>query len=116
MIKVDMHVHTSYSKDGLLAPEEIVVKCQQKGLGALAITDHNTLAGALAVRDVAPFPVIVGQEISTSQGEVVGLFLEEEVSRDLSPGEAVALIKQQGGPGCPIPLISYVERPWESGL
>lgn len=105
MIKVDMHVHTSYSKDGLLSPEEIVVNCQQRGLGALAITDHNTIAGALAVRDMAPFPVIVGQEVSTSQGEVMGLFLEREVPRELSPREAIALIREQGGlAGVPHPF------------
>jgi len=105
MIKVDMHVHTSYSKDGLLSPEEIVVNCQQRGLGALAITDHDTIAGALAVRDMAPFPVIVGQEVSTSHGEVMGLFLEREVPRELSPREAIALIREQGGlAGVPHPF------------
>jgi len=105
MIKVDMHVHTFYSKDGLLSPDEIVVNCQQKGLGALAITDHNTVAGALAVREIAPFPVIVGQEVSTLQGEVVGLFIERDIPRDLSPREAIALIKEQGGlAGVPHPF------------
>jgi len=105
MIKMDMHVHSCYSKDGLLTPEEIVVRCREKGLGALAITDHNTIAGALAVRDVAPFPVIVGQEVSTPHGEVMGLFLEEEVPRDLSPSEAVSCIKGQGGlAGVPHPF------------
>jgi predicted metal-dependent phosphoesterase TrpH len=105
VIKVDMHVHTSYSKDGLLSPEEVVVHCQLKGLGAVAITDHNSIAGALAVRDLAPFPVIVGQEISTSQGEVMGLFLEQEVPRDLSPCEAISSIKEQGGlAGVPHPF------------
>ncbi len=105
VIKVDMHVHTCYSKDGLLSPEEIVEHCQRKGLGALAITDHNSIAGALAVRDMAPFPVIVGQEVSTSQGEVMGLFLAREVPRGLSPPDAIALIKEQGGlAGIPHPF------------
>ncbi|TKJ27709.1 MAG: phosphotransferase [Chloroflexi bacterium B3_Chlor] len=105
MIKVDIHVHSCYSKDGLLTPEEIVARCREKGLGALAITDHDTIAGAVAVRDVAPFPVIVGQEVSTLHGEVIGLFLEEEVPRDLSPSEAVACIKEQGGlAGVPHPF------------
>jgi predicted metal-dependent phosphoesterase TrpH len=105
MIKVDLHVHTCCSKDGLLSPEEIVVNCQEKGLGALAITDHNTGAGAVAVREMAPFPVIVGQEVSTSQGEVMGLFLEREVPKGLSPSEAIAVIKERGGlAGVPHPF------------
>ncbi len=104
-IRVDMHVHTSCSKDGLLSPEEIAANCQEKGLGALAITDHNTITGALAVREVATFPVIVGQEVSTSQGEVMGLFLEKEVPRGLSPRKAIALIREQGGlAGVPHPF------------
>jgi predicted metal-dependent phosphoesterase TrpH len=97
MIRVDMHVHTSYSKDGLLSPEKIVVNCQKDGLRALAITDHDTIAGALAVRDLASFPVIIGQEVSTTHGEVMGLFLEREVPKDLAPREAIAQIKEQGG-------------------
>ncbi len=97
MLRADLHVHTWYSKDSLMSPEEIVRGCQEKGLSAVAITDHNTIIGALALRDIAPFPVIVGQEISTTHGEVIGLFLEREVPRDLSPGKAVAFIKEQGG-------------------
>lgn len=97
MIKVDLHVHTCYSVDGTLSPEAIVEACLRSGLGALAITDHNTIAGALAVRKIAPFPVIIGQEISTSHGELMGLFLEEQVPRDLSAFESMGLIKQQGG-------------------
>jgi predicted metal-dependent phosphoesterase TrpH len=74
-------------------------------MGALAITDHNTIAGALAVAEVAPFPVIVGQEVSTAEGEVLGLFLEEEVPRDLLASETVGLIKEQGGlAGVPHPF------------
>jgi predicted metal-dependent phosphoesterase TrpH len=97
MLRVDLHVHTWYSKDALMSPEEIVRGCQEKGLGAVAITDHNTMVGALAVRNIAPFPVIVGQEISTTHGEVIGLFLQREVPRGLSPGQTVAAIKEQGG-------------------
>ena len=105
MIKVDTHVHTCYSRDGLLSPEAVIEGCQKRGLGAVAITDHNTTAGAFAVRELAPFPVIIGQEVSTSHGEVLGLFLEEEVPRDLLPREAVEFIKRQGGlAGVPHPF------------
>ena len=63
MIKVDLHVHTSHSVDGSISPEKLVDLSQTKGLGALAITDHNTIGGALAVRKITPFPVIVGDVI-----------------------------------------------------
>ncbi len=79
-----------------------------EGAGALAITDHNTIAGALAVREIAPFPVLVGEEISSSDGELLGLFLEEQVPRDLSARETIALIKQQGGlAGVPHPFDRF---------
>lgn len=97
MIKVDLHVHTSYSVDGSISPETLVDLCPRRGLSALAITDHNTIAGALAVSKIAPFPVIVGEEISTVDGEILGLFLEQPVPRHLSAGETVRLIKEQGG-------------------
>lgn len=104
-MKVDLHVHTCYSLDGTLSLESIVALCQERGIGALAVTDHNTVAGALALREIAPFPVIVGQEISSAEGELLGLFLEQQVPRDLSAGETVALIKQQGGlAGVPHPF------------
>jgi predicted metal-dependent phosphoesterase TrpH len=105
MMKADLHVHTCYSVDGSLSPETIVGLCQERGIDALAITDHNTIAGALAVREIAPFPVIVGQEISSSDGELLGFFLEEEVPRGLSAAETIAQIKQQGGlAGVPHPF------------
>jgi predicted metal-dependent phosphoesterase TrpH len=97
MIKVDLHVHSRYSVDGSLSPETIVELCRQRGMGALAITDHNTIAGAQAVRGIATFPVIIGQEITTYDGEMIALFLAEEVPRDLSAGETMALVRQQGG-------------------
>ncbi len=104
-LRVDLHVHTWYSKDSLMSPEEIVSRCLAKGLGGVAITDHNTIVGALAMRDIAPFPVIVGQEISTTHGEVIGLFMEREVPKQLSPGRAIELIKEQGGlAGVPHPF------------
>ena len=97
MIKVDLHVHTACSVDGTMSPEEVVDAALLKGIGGLAITDHNTIAGALALQKIAPFAVIVGQEVSTSDGEVLGLFLREGVPRGLSAMETVRLIKEQGG-------------------
>ncbi len=107
-MRVDLHVHTCYSVDGWMTPEEIVSLLRRRRLGALAITDHNTIEGAIAVREIASFPVIVGQEISTADGELMGLFLQEEVPRALSALETVNRIKRQGGlVGVPHPFDRF---------
>jgi predicted metal-dependent phosphoesterase TrpH len=97
VIKVDLHVHTCDSVDGTMSPQQVVEAALLKGVGALAITDHNTMAGALVVQSIAPFPVIVGEEVTTSDGELLGLFLQQQVPRGLSAMETLRLIKQQGG-------------------
>lgn len=96
-MKVDMHVHTCYSKDATLSLETIMESCERRGLDGVAITDHNTIAGALALKEIAPFLVIVGEEIDTTKGEILGLFLKEEIPGGLMPEEAMARIREQGG-------------------
>jgi len=96
-MKVDMHVHTCYSKDATLSLETIMETCRQRGLDGVAITDHNTIAGALALKEISPFLVIVGEEIDTTKGEILGLFLKEEIPGGLRPEEAMARIREQGG-------------------
>jgi hypothetical protein len=96
-MKVDMHVHTCYSKDATLSLETIMETCRRRGLDGVAITDHNTIAGALALKEIAPFLVIVGEEIDTTKGEILGLFLKEEIAGGLTPQEAMARIREQGG-------------------
>jgi len=104
-MKVDLHIHTRHSHDSFLAPEVIVETCQRKGIGAIAITDHQAIEGALEVRDMAPFPVIVGEEIRTAQGEIMGLFLEERIEPCGTPEEAIRAIREQNGLVCvPHPL------------
>ena len=97
----DLHVHTSCS-DGVLSPEQIVVLAQRKGLSGLAITDHNTIKGAIQAKNfiennrIENFQVLVGAEISTAKGHITGLFLKEEInSRDFRT--VVEEIKKQGG-------------------
>lgn len=96
-MKVDMHVHTCYSKDATLSLETIMESCERRGLDGVAITDHNTIAGALALKEIAPFLVIVGEEIDTTKGEILGLFLKDEIPGGLMPEEAMARIREQGG-------------------
>ena len=96
-MRADFHIHTEVSPDSSMSPKALVEACQRAGLDAIAVTDHHTIRGALAVRDAAPFMVIVGAEFRTADGEVIGLFLEEDIPRGRSAKETVALIKEQGG-------------------
>jgi len=96
-MKVDMHVHTCYSKDATLSLETIIESCRLRGLDGVAIADHNTIAGALALQEIAPLLVIVGEEIDTTKGEILGLFLKEEIPGGFTPEEAMARIRAQGG-------------------
>jgi len=77
--------------------EEIVKRCLETDINCLAVTDHNTIAGALKLREIAPFKVIIAEEIDTSAGDLIGLFLNEEIPPALSPEETIARIKSQGG-------------------
>ena len=97
MIKADLHIHTCYSIDCLTPLEQIVERCLELGINCIAVADHNTIAGALKLSKIAPFKVIVAEEILTPVGEIMGLFLSEEVSRGLSPQETISRIRSQGG-------------------
>ncbi|MBI2165860.1 MAG: PHP domain-containing protein [Chloroflexi bacterium] len=97
MLRVDLHIHTSFSPDSLIGLQGLVRRCLETGLTCIAVTDHNTIQGALALSRTAPFKVIVGEEIKTSGGELVGLFLKEEVPRGLTPLETIRRVKEQGG-------------------
>ncbi|MBE0480571.1 MAG: PHP domain-containing protein [Dehalococcoidia bacterium] len=96
-LKADLHVHTCYSKDSTSRPDEIVAHCLSSGINCLAITDHDTIAGALEMERRAPLKIIVGEEILTTRGELIGLFLHEHVPGHLSPEDTVKRIKAQGG-------------------
>ncbi len=97
MIKADLHVHSCYSPDCCTPLEVIVSRCCQSGINCLALADHNTIKGALKLKEMAPFQVIIAEEIMTTTGELMGLFLTEEIPRGLSAEETIARIKNQGG-------------------
>ncbi len=96
-VRADLHCHTHHSHDGIMRPPDIIAACQKARINCLAVTDHNSIAGAIEVAREAPFPVIVGEEIKTSEGEIIGLFLEEAIPKGLSPEETVKRIRSQGG-------------------
>jgi predicted metal-dependent phosphoesterase TrpH len=97
LIKADLHVHTCYSIDCLAPLEQIVRRCIKLGINCIAVADHNTIAGALKLSEIAPFRVIVAEEVLTPLGEIMGLFLNEAVPRGLSPKETISRIRSQGG-------------------
>ena len=77
--------------------EAVIRQARKRGLDALAITDHNRIEGAFELARRAPFPVIIGEEIRTSQGEIIGYFLKEFIPRGLTPEETIRRIREQGG-------------------
>jgi predicted metal-dependent phosphoesterase TrpH len=110
LIDVDLHMHTDHSHDCATPVEVLLSTARAQGLGAIAVTDHNEISGALAARAQAQdtgVKVIVGEEVKTaSQGEVIGLFIEEKIPRGMSLEETVAEIKRQGG-------VVYVPHPFD---
>jgi hypothetical protein len=96
-LKADLHVHSSYSEDSFIKPLKIVEICQKKGINCLAITDHNEIKGAQEAQKIAPFKIIIGEEIKTTQGEIIGYFLKERIQPGLSPEQTIQEIKKQGG-------------------
>ncbi|MFZ0089169.1 MAG: PHP-associated domain-containing protein [Solirubrobacteraceae bacterium] len=108
LIDVDLHMHTDHSSDCATPVEVLLAQARSRGLGAIAVTDHNEISGALDARAKADgVKVIVGEEIKTAeQGEVIGLFIEEKIPRGLSLQETIAEIKRQGG-------IVYVPHPFD---
>ncbi len=108
LIDVDLHMHTDHSYDCATPVEVLLAEARERGLGAIAVTDHNEISGALeAAAKADGVKVIVGEEIKTAdQGEVIGLFLTEKIPRGMSLPETIAEIKRQGG-------LVYVPHPFD---
>ena len=111
LIEVDLHMHTDHSGDCATPVEVLLQTARDRGLGAIAITDHNEVSGALEGRRLAEemgdIKVIVAEEVKTAeQGEVIGLFLEEKIPKGLSMAETIAAIRDQNG-------LVYVPHPFD---
>jgi predicted metal-dependent phosphoesterase TrpH len=109
-IVVDLHSHTNASHDCQVPPAELLDQAEAEGLGALAVTDHNVFSGAQEAVELArgrDLLVIPGEEVKTDgQGEIIGLFLKEEIPRGMSFGDTIAAIKEQGG-------VVYLPHPFD---
>ena len=110
LIDVDLHMHTDHSHDCATPVESLLETARDRGLGAIAVTEHNEISGAVAAAAIADqygVKVILGEEVKTaSQGEVIGLFITEKIERGMTLAETVAEIKRQGG-------LVYVPHPFD---
>jgi hypothetical protein len=109
-ITIDLHMHTDWSHDCSIPAEELVDHAEAIGLGGIAVTDHNVFGGALEAVDIArsrDLIVVPGEEVKTDdQGEVIGLFLEEEIPRGMTFADTIAAIREQGG-------LVYLPHPFD---
>jgi glycosyltransferase involved in cell wall biosynthesis len=107
-VHVDLHMHTDHSPDCATPVDSLLATAKAVGLGAIAITDHNEISGALEARERADgIQVIVAEEVKTAdQGEVIGLFIEEKIPRGMTLEKTIAEIRRQGG-------LVYVPHPFD---
>lgn len=105
-VRVDLHAHTMWSGDSTTTPDEIHEAVVESGLDVLCITDHNAIRGAVELSAQLPCRVIVGEELRTHAGEIIGLFLSERIPMGTPPAEAARAIRAQGG-------VVYVPHPFD---
>lgn len=108
-MKTELHIHTSYSHDSMLSIGLIALICRIKGIDCIAVCDHNTAEGALKARDrlrKKRINVIVGEEIFTESGEIIGLFLNGTIPQGLPAFRTAELIREQGG-------LIYIPHPYD---
>ena len=106
-IRLDLHIHTTHSGDSLLTYDRLLPVLRKKNLHGVAVTDHNTISGALEwMERNPPFKIIVGEEIQSRDGEVIGLFLSEEIEPGMTMEKTVKAIKLQNG-------VVYLPHPFD---
>ena len=93
--QVELHSHTLWSKDCVVPFDAIIRLCERRGVDRIAITDHNTADGAKAMQKLAPDLVIVGEEIMTDRGEILGYFMQESIPAGLTPDETIRRLRDQ---------------------
>ncbi len=105
-MRVDLHLHSRYSHDSRTSLEALIERSRECGLDRMALTDHNTVEGALALARLAPELAIVGEEAKTREGEVIGLFIKRRLPPFLRPEEVMDLVHDMGG-------LTYVPHPFD---
>jgi predicted metal-dependent phosphoesterase TrpH len=94
-IKVDFHTHTCYSTDSLTTPEKLIRTAKRKKIDRIVITDHNEVTGALLAKEIDSERVIVGSEIETTEGEILGIYMTEKIPSGLPPIEVIGQLRDQ---------------------
>jgi len=108
LLKADLHIHTEYSSDCNTPLEKIINRCLEIGINCIAVADHGTAEGALKMQSIAPFAVIVAEEILTPHGEIIGMFLKKTIPSGLSVEQTISQIRAQGGLVCiPHPFDTF---------
>jgi predicted metal-dependent phosphoesterase TrpH len=95
-LRTDFHTHTVFSRDGLTGIPQFIAAAKRSGLDRVAVTDHNTLRGAREAAALEPELVIPGEEIMTTEGELLGYYLQKEIPKGLTPEETIARLRDQG--------------------
>ena len=99
-MKADLHIHTEYSRDSNTSLDKLINRCLELGINCVAVADHGTTEGAIKLKSLAPFTVIIAEEILTPHGEIMGMFLKETIPSHLSVLETISRIKAQDGLVC----------------
>lgn len=97
MLRVDLHLHSHFSHDGQSSLQQLIDRARECGIDRLALTDHNTVEGALELANIAPAIAIVGEEAKTREGEVIGLFITGRLPPYMRPEEVMDLVHSMGG-------------------
>jgi hypothetical protein len=105
-VRVDLHSHTMWSGDSTTTADEVAEAVRATGLDVVAITDHNAIAGAVELAEHLPCRVVVGEEVRSSAGEIIGLFLTERIPAGAGPVEVAERIRSQGG-------LVYIPHPFD---
>ncbi len=105
-LRVDMHTHTMWSGDSTTTPEEFAAAVAASALDVVCVTDHNAIDGALQLREQLRVRVVIGEELRTAAGEIIGLFLTERVPMGVSHVDAAKSIRDQGG-------VVYIPHPFD---
>ena len=117
LLKADLHIHTNYSMDCNTSLPQVINRCLKVGINCIAIADHGTAEGALKMQSLAPFTVIVAEEILTPHGEIMGMFLKDTIPSGLSVEQTISRIRAQGGLVCiPHPFDTFRRSGLDVGI
>jgi predicted metal-dependent phosphoesterase TrpH len=105
-VRVDLHAHTMWSGDSTTTPDEFAAAIISSGLDVVCVTDHNAIAGACELRDRVDCRIIIGEELRTAAGEIIGLFLSERIPMGIGHLDAARAIRDQGG-------VVYIPHPFD---